>query len=198
MALSGGNIEMYSRGRYFTFTGIHVEGTPVGIVDRRVELLALHERLFGGREHLDPAATPPPPLRNGAGDDELIAMAKSAKNGAKFERLWNGQWKRDYSSQSEADSALCALLAFWTGKDLARMDSLFRRSGLMRNKWLREDYRDQTLANAIAITRETWTPRQRPGTRRANQQCGFCQTRRASFASSSSASLEAPDPVSPV
>ncbi len=39
-----------------------------------------------------------------------------------------------YTSQSEADLALCNFLAFWTGGDAARIDRLFRRSGLYRPK----------------------------------------------------------------
>jgi len=161
IALSGGNIEMYSRGRYFTFTGNRVEGTPTDIRDCHTELLALRDKLLSGKKPLEAASVPSPTLRLVAGDDELIAKAKSAQNGARFERLWNGIWEGDYPSQSEAESALCTHLAFWTGKDPTRMDALFRRSGLMREKWLREDYRDMTLANAIAITTETWNPSQR-------------------------------------
>ena len=36
---------------------------------------------------------------------------------------------------SSADQSLTNHLAFWTGKDMPRMDRLFRRSGLMRDKW---------------------------------------------------------------
>jgi hypothetical protein len=158
-AYRGGKVEMFSRERYFTFTGNLVESAPSDIRDRHAELLALHDKLFNSRKHLD-ATVIPSPVPSVADDDELIAKAKSARNGAKFERLWNGDWESEYPSQSEADSALCTHLAFWTGKDLARMDALFRRSGLMPKKWLRSGYRDKTLANAIAITTETWNPSQ--------------------------------------
>ncbi|MGH9771342.1 MAG: hypothetical protein ACRD4Q_06555 [Candidatus Acidiferrales bacterium] len=33
--------------------------------------------------------------------------------------------------------ALCGILAFWCGGDADRIDRLFRRSGLIRNKWNR-------------------------------------------------------------
>ncbi len=65
-----------------------------------------------------------------------------------------------YSSQSEADLALCSILAFWTGKDSEWIDRLFRKSGLMRGKW--DEYRgDQTygqltIAKAIADTKDVW------------------------------------------
>ncbi|MFW1667426.1 hypothetical protein ACG9H0_17705, partial [Acinetobacter ursingii] len=40
-----------------------------------------------------------------------------------------------YSSQSEADLAFANDLAFWTGRDFSKMDSIFRQSSLMRDKW---------------------------------------------------------------
>lgn len=53
-----------------------------------------------------------------ATDDDLIEMAKSAKNGAKFAALWRGEWEDlGYPSQSEADQALANLLAFWWNSD---------------------------------------------------------------------------------
>ena len=41
----------------------------------------------------------------------------------------------DYPSQSEADLALCRLLAFYTNCDAGEIDRLFRQSGLYRPKW---------------------------------------------------------------
>ena len=60
--------------------------------------------------------------------------------------------------------ALCALLAFWTGGDHARVDSLFRQSGLLRPKWDEVHYADGrtygevTVARAIAGTDEFYEP----------------------------------------
>jgi hypothetical protein len=153
-----GKVEMFSRARYFTFTSIHVGRTPTEIFDRETELLALHNRLFASRNtpRGGKHSTPSSPIL--ASDAELITKARQAQNGLKFERLWNGQWEGGYPSQSEADLALCCLLAFWTRKDRARIDRLFRRSGMMREKWLREDYREDTMAKAIALTGDTWGP----------------------------------------
>ena len=66
--------------------------------------------------------------------EQLLQLAKSSKNGAAFTALWNGSLE-GYSSPSEADLALCSHLAFWTGRDAAKMDTMFRQSGLMRDKW---------------------------------------------------------------
>jgi hypothetical protein len=84
-----------------------------------------------------------------------------------FCRLWNAD-TAGYASQSEADMALCCHLAFWTGKDASRMDSLFRQSGLYRDKWERQDYRERTIAKAIERTTETYNPGQPYAAREAN------------------------------
>lgn len=68
-----------------------------------------------------------------------------------------------YASQSEADLALCSHLAFWTGRDAAKMDSMFRQSGLMRDKWDRQQsgttYGAITIQKAIENCKEVYTPK---------------------------------------
>jgi putative DNA primase/helicase len=83
-----------------------------------------------------------------ASDAMLLIRARDAKNGALFNRLWNGEWQKLYQSASEADLALCSLLAWWCDGDADRVDRLFRQSGLYREKWERSDYREWTIARA--------------------------------------------------
>lgn len=127
--------ETYAAGRYFTVTGHHYPGTPTTIESREAELAAWETDCF-----------PMPPPTNGQcvtshhtmpallADAALIEKARRATNGAKFSRLWDGDFS-EYPSQSEADLALCNLLAFWTRSDASHMDTLFRQSGLYREKW---------------------------------------------------------------
>ena len=87
-------------------------------------------------------------------DLTLIQRAKRSKNGAQFAALWAGD-TTGYKSASEADIALCNALAFWTNKDPARMDRLFRQSGRFRpEKWDRptagSTYGAITIQNAIS------------------------------------------------
>ena len=86
-------------------------------------------------------------------DARLLERAHAARKGWKFAALWKGDVSA-YPSQSEADLALCNLLAFWTGGDAARIDRLFRQSGLMRAKWDErrggQTYGERTIATAIA------------------------------------------------
>ena len=95
------------------------------------------------------ASRPAAPLT--ISDRELIDKASNAKNGAQFRELWEGKWQGRFDSQSQADQALCNMLAFWTQGDYDRIDSLFRQSGLKRDKWeRRERYRTTTIEKAIA------------------------------------------------
>jgi putative DNA primase/helicase len=52
-----------------------------------------------------------PDSKTNLADEEVVKRARSAANSAKFERLWRGD-TGDYDSHSEADMALCCLLAF--------------------------------------------------------------------------------------
>ena len=65
-----------------------------------------------------------------------------------------------YESQSNADLAFANYLAFWTNKDFAQMDRIFRQSGLYREKYDRKT-RDTTygtvlLEEAIRATKDTY------------------------------------------
>lgn len=97
-------------------------------------------------------------------DDDLLELACGADNGEAFSKLWDGDWQDAYSSQSEADMALCCRLAFWSGKDKAQMDRLFRQSGLFREKWDAKHhasgatYGEETLDKACELTEDTYAP----------------------------------------
>jgi putative DNA primase/helicase len=125
-------IEMYSSGRFFTITGRRLDGAPAHVSERSPELAALHTEVFGKAK---PPAPSKPAQPNTLDDQALINKACAAHNGDKFSSLYNGNWKTYFTSQSEADLALCSILAFWTGGDAGRTDRLFRSSGLMREKW---------------------------------------------------------------
>jgi len=101
----------------------------------------------------------PKPQTISLDDQTLLEKAKNARNGAKFTALWEGN-TAGYKSQSEADCALCCLLAHWTSGDRERIDRLFRQSGLYRDdKWgEREDYRERTINAALERTTKFYDP----------------------------------------
>jgi hypothetical protein len=170
-----GQVEMYDSGRYLTVTGHRLGEAPPAIAHRPAALLAIHASVFGGANGMP--ATPAVdararadsngrhtslpvaanPFRARATEDDLtdkgiLRRAQDAENGSKFKSLWSGDWS-DYPSQSEADLALCGLLAFWTGPDPDRLDRLFHQSGLMRPKWDSrhgaQTYGQRTIAKAL-------------------------------------------------
>ena len=103
------------------------------IRDRSEELGAFHARHFAEQVSKHPTNTNG--HRSELTDDEVIELARGAKNVAKFEALWAGD-TTGYPSHSEADQALVSMLAFYT-QDEGQLDSLYQRSGLCREKWLK-------------------------------------------------------------
>lgn len=164
-------IELYDHTspRYLTVTGSHWIGSAPDLVDCSAQLEWLHQRFFFPRSEVkadspNPLASPktntPQPLP--LSDSELLD--KACRN-AQFAKLFGGQWEGDYPSQSEADAALCARLAFWCAGDVARMDRMFRASRLMRPKWDRRHHSDgrtygsATVERAAAKCTEHYQPR---------------------------------------
>jgi putative DNA primase/helicase len=150
-------LEMYDQGRYFTFTGRHLDGTPKTVEHRAHEIYDLCKEVFDEPESETESTTPTRP--HDLDDRQLIEKAKNAKNGDTFARLWNGDTSGNDNDHSRADLALCGLLAFWTGGDRDRIERLFRNSGLCRDKWTdRPDYRKRTLDKALDGRTEYYDP----------------------------------------
>lgn len=150
-------IGVFDRGRFFALTGRLYQESPQEVADHQETIEWLLSSMQRGR--LIKAAVPTP-VAGKLDDTEIVERARHAKNGAKFAGLWAGNWEGIYGSQSEADLALCCMLAFWCGPDPSRIGALFRQSGLAREKWLeREDYQERTIQTAIKQTREFYKPR---------------------------------------
>ena len=82
--------------------------------------------------------------------DSIIQALRRQKNGAKFSSLFDyGAWG-DCTDHSELDLLLCSIIAFHTKDNRELLDTIFRKSVLYREKWEREDYREQTITKAIA------------------------------------------------
>jgi putative DNA primase/helicase len=152
-AYETGAVEIYEHSRFFTITGGKL-GRTMEINHNTDAINMIYTKVFGNSDDEAKKKPPPEPSEPVTDDDQaLIDKAMKAANGSKFTALWQGNWEAaGYTSQSEADLALCFMLAFWTQGDAARMDSLFRQSGLMRDKWDREDYRAATINKALAQT----------------------------------------------
>ena len=137
-----GSVEMYDEARFFCMTGDLVVGQRVTIEQRQDALAELYTDVF-------PPKTPPTPASNGTPLLDDHDVLKRAMRDARFADLWHGRWEADYTSQSEAELALCSHRGLGAGADAGRVDNLFRQSGLMREKWERADYREPTLEKAL-------------------------------------------------
>jgi len=165
-----GPFEVYESGRYFTVTGQHLRGTPTTIEERQRQLERVLDQFLPEPEPGGPLERQPEPVD--LDDRELLNRALAARDSGDFQALYAGRWEGRFPSQSEADLEFCGMLAFWTGRDAARIDRLFRSSGLVRPKWERRDYREATIAKAVGGCAETYSP-SRPavdanGTQRAS------------------------------
>ncbi len=87
---------------------------------------------------------------------DTVCNLRKQKNGEKFSKLYDDGDFGDYGSQSEADAALCAMIAFRTGPDPVAVDEVFRSSALYREKWEREDYRESTINAGIEACHGTF------------------------------------------
>lgn len=127
------NIEMYERGRFFTITG-NVLSKCKKIAQCTETIKPLHTKYIGKNLHKSSDNymnfTP-----NYSNTYDVIEKIKTSKQAEKFDDLYTGNWQIYYKSQSEADIALCNILAFWCQGDSYTMDSIFRSSALMREKW---------------------------------------------------------------
>lgn len=156
-----GPVECYQQGRYFTVTAHCPDGAPArDVMDRAAVLAAWHAEVFPPQGQSAQTASPPPAAPPDADDDRLLERARGAKNGRKFRRLFDDGDVTGHGSHSEADLALCAMLAFWTHRDAARIDRLFRRSALFRAKWdagagQGQSYGQRTVRTAVDRTSET-------------------------------------------
>lgn len=157
--------EMYDRGRFFTVTGAHIPGTPDDVREPAPgSLEAIYEKIGRTKEGSAPAERPAPTRQSRPDgieltDEEIVEKCQNAANAAKFNALWRGDIA-GYASGSEADLALCNILAFYS-QDPAQLERLVRQSGLYREKWDRTDYVTRTISMALQACRETWSPGRR-------------------------------------
>lgn len=157
-----GNVEMYSERRYFIMTGNLYNPEYTEIVDCTEKIKVLHSKYLADET---PKAIAKPYQEIDMDDAEVIDKARNCKTGSLFQLLYSGQWQGLYSSQSEADLALCNHLAFWTQKDEAQIDRIFRTSGLMREKWDKKrgslTYGQTTVSKACLGCTEVYEPKKK-------------------------------------
>ena len=150
------NVEMYTEKRFFVFTGNTFRFSEIVENQSAIELLYRMKIQKIQKEQREEIKTQKKKnslslcsnvLGNPGNWEEIRELIERSKIAGKFFQLWNGNIS-GYSSQSEADLALCSMLAFYT-QDAAQIESIFSMSGLNRDKWSVENYRKRTITQAI-------------------------------------------------
>lgn len=153
-------VEVYSRMRYFAMTGNIYDPACVTVADCTEQIKPLFDKYLAESSKPIPVKAY---VKLTMSDEDILAKARASRSGSTFQKLYMGDWQGDYTSQSDADSALCFHLAFWTQKDQNQMDRLFRNSGLMRPKWDERrgamTYGEMTISKAIVYCSNVYEPR---------------------------------------
>lgn len=152
--------EMYSTGRYLTCTGNKIPEFPSIVRENQKAIDILIEKWF-----IDSIPEKAPIVKHSTKlmDETILELGSNARNAKKFLDLYEGSKESwGYSSQSEADLALCNLLAFYT-QDFMQIDRIFRSSGLFREKWDKKrgskTYGELTIEKALSSVSETYSSR---------------------------------------
>lgn len=101
---------------------------------------------------------------NNLSESEIMRIMNRSKVGKKIAQLMRGDLTAYNDDWSAAEMALMNYLAFFTQKDTTTMDSIYRQSGLYREKWdekHRSDgatYGQMTIEKAIAKTKDVYKP----------------------------------------
>lgn len=166
-------LELYTQDRFVALTGMGATGDAS--LDCRTPLYSLASQYFPPSAAAESAEWTTEPCEEWAGiadDDELIVRMIASKSAggvfggrASVADLWTADSEALEAAypdprgwdHSSADAALCQHLAFWTGKDCERIDRLFRRSSLYREKWEdRPDYRQRTILHAVGYCKKVY------------------------------------------
>jgi hypothetical protein len=131
-------VEFYDRARYLTFTGRHIGKTPPDVLAREEQMNTHYDRVLASK-----AKSPG------------LIVSISVSEEERLSRLMAGDISLYHDDHSTADFALCCLLAKKHDCNAFKMNDEFCKSGLYREKWERDDYREGTIARAIkAVARE--------------------------------------------
>lgn len=143
------HLELYSHSRFMTFTGVNDDvyrevSSDQSYIDSLVEHYFKREVITN--EFIPNEVTP-----SNLDDVEVMKLMGKSKNADKLSKLMSGGWREIFESQSEADLSLLNALAFYTQKNIAQMDKIFRGSDLMRPKW--DELRGSKTYGQISIER---------------------------------------------
>lgn len=187
-----GGVEMYDGGRFFVVTGNPWRDEILPIRDITAPLESLWRKWLADEAEVKQTAQSIRVDYSLSNDDpassmqERLDIARRSRQGERFSMLFDrGDWANaGYSSQSEADMALCSMLAFWLDRKPELVDTAFRVSALYRPKWDechftdrggKETYGERTIATACA-SGETFGAGDRPSEAPAKEEYPLTDT----------------------
>ena len=153
------NLEIYSKVRYFTVTGIKWNGCPLEIREYSVETIRkVCDPILGTKENIDPPTRVT--MSTTLSDEDILNIISKASNSQKFNNLWNGSKSEYNNDDSAADMALASMLAFYS-TDANQIERLMRRSDLKRAKWdnHKSYLNSMTIQKAIRDCRVHYEPK---------------------------------------
>ena len=143
--------ECYISGRYFALTGmVYEEMSTIAEVgmDKIVKFMQYVKPTNASK--LESVDLPKSPRMS---DEEIIKIATKAKNGFRFESLYN---EVGAAGNSEGDQALCNILAFYT-QDSKQIKKILIESPRYRDKFdVHPSYLDNTIKKAISLLKATY------------------------------------------
>jgi len=173
-------LEFYTERRFVALTGTSAQGSADLIIQPSINWLI--ENYFPVNTAVDAAYWTDEPAADWIGPEDDGVLIKKMLASRSVSAAFGGRasvqdlWAADVDALSaafpdpergfdhnSADAALCAHLAFWTGKNCERMDRLFRQSALYRDKWDRPDYCQRTIRFAVSHCKTVYgTPQAAP------------------------------------
>lgn len=156
----GTAFECYSDARYFTFTGnVYHTYTKVREVDFQEVERVLEILGYPWSKSLHIASIGKSPSLPNLSDQEVIRLAFESKNGAKVQKLYNGDISDYNGDASSGDMALCSHLSFFSGNP-EQTERLWLSSplGQREKTQKRQDYRQRTVNNVFAGKSEFYNP----------------------------------------
>ena len=167
-------IELYTSERFIALTGNSASGDASHVTDGLDSVVSQYfsgkdpERVAGewSTTHVEDSN----PVTDDAGllekalaskPKEIAVMFGAEPIKVSFKDLWTGNeaplarayphdTNPDEYDRSSADAALAQHLAFWTGGNCERIESLMRKSALVRDKWdYHKSYMQRTITNAV-------------------------------------------------
>jgi len=145
-AIKKENVEVYSRDRYFTVTGAHVEGTSATLGNIQAVLDQLQVK-YGDKPTFKPKLTAKGEFKNQYG----WSLNDIRQRDRKLDELLSMLEPAGYPSPSEADMAALSKLLFWGFSESEAVEILMRFRN--RDKLNRDDYVERTLRKVMPVSK---------------------------------------------